>query len=44
VVGTAISATARKIAVIIWNMLVKGVTWNNLAGYFFSDKNLSYAC
>jgi transposase len=38
VVGATISATARKLAVIIWNMVVKGVTYNNPAGYLFLDQ------
>lgn len=33
--ATAISATARKLAVIIWNMLVKGVPYNPPAEYLF---------
>ena len=37
-VGTTISATARKLAVIIWNMVVKGVPYNNPAGYLFLDQ------
>lgn len=35
---SAISATARKLAVIIWNMVVKGVPYNNPAGYLFLDQ------
>ncbi|MBS4060379.1 MAG: hypothetical protein KG029_08275 [Bacteroidetes bacterium] len=35
---SAISAIARKLAVIIWNMVVKGVPCNNLAGYLFLDQ------
>jgi transposase len=35
---SAISATARKLAVIIWNMVVKGVPCNNPAGYLFLDQ------
>ncbi|KAF0128053.1 MAG: transposase family protein [Bacteroidetes bacterium] len=37
-IGTILSATARKLAVIIWNMVVKGVTYNNPAGYLFLDQ------
>ncbi len=37
-VGTTISATARKLAVIIWNMVVKGVPWSNPEGYLFLDQ------
>ena len=37
---SAISATARKLAVIIWNMVVKGTPYNNPAGYLFLDQNL----
>jgi transposase len=35
---TAINATARKLAVIIWNMLVKGVPYNPPAEYLFLDQ------
>ncbi|MDO8897295.1 MAG: IS110 family transposase [Bacteroidales bacterium] len=35
---SAISATARKLAVIIWNIVVKGVPYNNPAGYLFLDQ------
>ncbi|HLP35190.1 MAG TPA: IS110 family transposase [Amoebophilaceae bacterium] len=35
---SAISATARKLAVIIWNMVVKGIPYNNPAGYLFLDQ------
>lgn len=35
---SAISATARKLAVIIWNMVVKGTQYNNPAGYLFLDQ------
>lgn len=35
---SAISATARKLAVIIWNMVVKGVAYTNPAGYLFLDQ------
>lgn len=36
--ATAVSATARKLAVIIWNMLVKGVPYNPPAQYMFLDE------
>jgi len=32
---SAISATARKLAVIIWNMVVKGIPYENPEGYLF---------
>ncbi|AKP52863.1 IS110 family RNA-guided transposase [Cyclobacterium amurskyense] len=35
---SAISATARKLAVIIWNMVVKGVPYFNPEGYLFLDQ------
>jgi hypothetical protein len=35
---SAISATARKLAVIIWNMIVKGVLYVNPDGYLFLDQ------
>jgi len=35
---SAISATARKLAVIIWNMVVKGVPYENPEGYLFRDQ------
>jgi transposase len=35
---SAISATARKLAVIIWNMVVKGTPYNNPEGYLFLDQ------
>lgn len=35
---SAISATARKLAVIIWNMVVKMVPYNNPEGYLFLDQ------
>jgi transposase len=35
---SAISATARKLAVIIWNMIVKGVPYINPEGYLFLDQ------
>jgi len=34
---SAISATARKLAMIVWNMLVKGIPNINPAGYLFLD-------
>lgn len=36
--STAVSATARKLAVIIWNMLVKGVPYNPPTEYLFLDQ------
>lgn len=36
--ATATSATARKLAVIIWNMLVKGVSYNPPIKYLFLDQ------
>lgn len=36
--ATAISATARKLAVIIWNMLVKGIPYNPPTEYLFLDQ------
>ena len=36
--ATAVSATARKLAVIIWNMLVKGVPYNPPTQYMFLDE------
>ncbi|WP_185955254.1 hypothetical protein [Solitalea koreensis] len=36
---SAISATARKLAVIIWNLLVKGGSYINPEGYLFLDHN-----
>ena len=36
--ATAVSATARKLAVIIWNMLVKGVSYNPPTQYMFLDE------
>jgi len=36
--ATAISATARKLAVIIWNMLYKGVDYNPPTQYLFLDQ------
>jgi hypothetical protein len=35
---SAISATARKLAVIIWNMVVKAVPYTNPEGYLFLDQ------
>ncbi len=35
---SAISATARKLAVIIWNMVVKNVPYHNPEGYLFLDQ------
>lgn len=35
---SAVSATARKLAVIIWNMVVKGVQYINPEGYLFLDQ------
>lgn len=35
---SAISATARKLAVIIWNMIIKGVPYFNPEGYLFLDQ------
>ncbi|GIV34109.1 MAG: hypothetical protein KatS3mg031_1644 [Chitinophagales bacterium] len=35
---SAISATARKLAVIIWNMAVKGEAYINPEGYLFLDQ------
>jgi len=35
---SAISATARKLAVIIWNMIVKNVPYRNPEGYLFLDQ------
>lgn len=35
---SAISATARKLAVIIWNMVVKCEPYNNPEGYLFLDQ------
>jgi transposase len=36
--ATAVSATARKLAVIIWNMLVKGIPYNPPSQYLFLDE------
>lgn len=35
---SAISATARKLAVIIWNMIVKAIPYHNPEGYLFLDQ------
>jgi len=35
---SAVSATARKLAVIIWNMVVRGVPYYNPEGYLFLDQ------
>ncbi len=35
---SAITATARKLAVIIWNMVVKGVPYQNPEGYLYLDQ------
>ncbi|MCH8517893.1 MAG: IS110 family transposase, partial [Cyclobacteriaceae bacterium] len=35
---SAISATARKLAVIIWNMVVKGTSYINPEGYLYLDQ------
>ncbi|GAA5038508.1 hypothetical protein GCM10011506_36370 [Marivirga lumbricoides] len=35
---SAISATAGKLAVIIWNMVVKGIPYVNPEGYLFLDQ------
>ena len=35
---SAITATARKLAVIIWNMLAKGVQYENSEGYLYLDQ------
>ena len=36
--ATAVSATARKLAVIIWNMLTKGTSYNPPSEYLFLDQ------
>jgi uncharacterized protein YcaQ len=36
--ATAVSATARKLAVIIWNMLVKGTCYSPPTEYLFLDQ------
>lgn len=35
---SAITATARKLAVIIWNMVIKGIAYKNPEGYLFLDQ------
>ena len=35
---SAISATARKLAIIIWNIVVKGIPYHNPEGYLFLDQ------
>ena len=35
---SAISATARKLAVIIWKMIVKGIPYHNPTEYLFLDQ------
>lgn len=35
---SAITATARQLAVIIWNMVVKGVPYENPEGYLYLDQ------
>lgn len=35
---SAITATARKLAVIIWNMVVKSVPYENPEGYLYLDQ------
>ena len=35
---SAITATARKLAVIIWNMVTKGIAYKNPEGYLFLDQ------
>jgi transposase len=40
---SAISATARKLAVIIWNMVVKGTAYINPAGYLYLDQKRKIA-
>lgn len=35
---SAISATARKLAVIIWNMVIKGIPYINPSGYLYLDQ------
>jgi hypothetical protein len=36
--ATAVTALARKLAVIIWNMLVKGTNYNPPTEYLFLDE------
>lgn len=40
---SAVSATARKLAVIIWNMVVKGVAYENPEGYLYLDQKRKLA-
>lgn len=40
---SAVSATARKLAVIIWNMVVKGVAYVNPEGYLYLDQKRKLA-
>jgi transposase len=40
---SAVSATARKLAVIIWNMVVKGVPYINPEGYLYLDQKRKLA-
>jgi len=40
---SAISATARKLAVIIWNMVVKGTAYINPSGYLYLDQKRKLA-
>lgn len=40
---SAVSATARKLAVIIWNMVVKGVPYINPKGYLYLDQKRKLA-
>ncbi len=40
---SAISATARKLAVIIWNMIVKGIPYSNPSGYLYLDQKRKLA-
>jgi hypothetical protein len=35
---SAITATARKLAVIIWNMIVKAIPYQNPEGYLYLDQ------
>ena len=41
---SAVSATARKLAVIIWNMIVRGVPYYNPEGYLFLDQKKIRSC
>lgn len=38
--ATAVSATARKLAVILWNMITKGIQYNPLMEYLFLDQKI----